>query len=199
MTSNKTEAAAFAITRQGWKELVLSAVTVVYLVVALFWLMDESVLRTRMLEPVKITWLFWGLEQNWRLFSPSIRNINYHTVGIITRRNGFRELWEPPRMERLDWYSKFTEEKFRKWSVDTLPWASHKEHWPYIARYIGRKVYDEKNPPVELTLCLQWTRIPKPSDAELVSRSKLPIHSHFNHVFTYKFQPEDFKGAVDDD
>ncbi|MBX9696251.1 MAG: hypothetical protein K2Z81_27940, partial [Cyanobacteria bacterium] len=158
-----------------------------------FWLLPESEPKRRVVEPIKVLWLFFRLDQNWSLFSPVIRNINYHTVAVVTYRDGFKRIWELPRMERLNWIDKFRKEKFRKWSVDSLPWEDHKEFWPYFARYVGRELYNAENPPAEFSLCLFWAPIPAPKETDMVMREKLPVHTKFTHVFTYKYQPEDFK------
>ncbi len=175
------------------KEIVLSVISVLYITITAFWLLPNSEPKSRVIDPIKILWLFCGFDQNWALFSPSIRNINYHTVGVVTFRDGMKQIWEPPRMERLDWISKFTKEKFRKWSVDSLPWPDHKEFWPYVARYIGREVYRSDNPPAEFSLCLLWSQIPPPKEKTMSLREQLPTHTKFSHVFTYKYLPEDFK------
>jgi hypothetical protein len=101
-------------------------------------------------------------------------------------------LWEAPRMEKLSLMDRFRLEKFRKWGVDSLPWADFKEFWPDFARYLGHQYYDPGNKPVFLSLCLYWSDIPPPESASN-SRSKLPEHTKFTTQFTYRYVPEDFK------
>jgi hypothetical protein len=177
-------------------EIVQSTATIIFLVVTAFWLTPDkapsAVLKHAIVDPVNTFWLFWGLEQNWALFSPIIKDINYHTVGVITRQDGSNEIWEAPRMDKLDMLQRFRQEKYRKWSIDSLPWPDHKEFWPYIARYIGRQKYRADNPPVKFTLLLFWTKIPPPLTS-FTSRSKLPPHTSCNNVFTYEYSAEDFR------
>jgi hypothetical protein len=181
---------------QLFKEIGLSVVTLTFLIITGFWLSPDKApstpLKKQIVEPIKVFWLFWGLEQNWALFSPVIKDINYHTVGVITRQDGSNEIWEFPRMDKLDLFTKFRLEKYRKWSIDSLPWPDHKQFWPYIARYIGRQTYRQDNPPVKFALLLFWTKIPPPATA-FTERAKLPPHTKCNNVFTYEFSKEDFQ------
>ncbi|MBX3135325.1 hypothetical protein KF707_03745 [Candidatus Obscuribacterales bacterium] len=177
-------------------EVLQTIATIIFLVVTAFWLTPDkapsAVLKQVIVNPIKTFWLFWGLEQNWALFSPIIKDINYHTVGIITRQDGSNEIWEAPRMDKLDLLERFRQEKYRKWSIDSLPWPDHKEFWPYIARYVGRQKYRADNPPAKFTLLLFWTKIPPPLTS-FTSRGKLPPHTSCNNVFTYEYSAEDFR------
>lgn len=172
-------------------EIVISAITVVYFFLVIMWLCPSSELTTRIVAPIKFFWLFWGLEQNWKLFSPLIRNINYHTSATITFQDGTETVWEPPRMEKLSLIDKFRLEKFRKWSVDSLPWPDYKEFWPDFARYVGRKYYVAQNPPVSLSLILHWIEIPLPE--KNVARDSLPEHTKTSTVFFYRYRNQDFQ------
>lgn len=177
-------------------EILQTIATIIFLVVTAFWLTPDkapsAVLKQAIVNPIKTFWLFWGLEQNWALFSPIIKDINYHTVGIVTRQDGSNEIWEAPRMDKLDLLERFRQEKYRKWSIDSLPWPDHKEFWPYIARYVGRQKYRADNPPAKFTLLLFWTKIPPPLTS-FTSRGQLPPHTSCNNVFTYEYSAEDFR------
>lgn len=177
--------------KQFARQIFLSMVTIVYIIVNGFWLTPKSELRSRITDPFKDFWLFWGLHQSWALFSPTIKDINYHVIAIVTYENGYKRIWEPPRMDKLDLVTKFQKEKFRKWTIDSLPWPEHKKFWPDIARYIGRELYTKENPPKELSLCLLWSKIPHPVDNKPLK--PLPDHTRFNTVFTYKYVSEDFQ------
>jgi hypothetical protein len=176
------------ITCNDYKEIALSFVVASYLFFTITWLCPDAPLKTRILEPVKQFWLFWGLEQNWKLFSPEIREINFHPEAILTFANGDRMIVEMPRMNRLSYGERFRLEKFRKWSIDSLPWPDYKEFWPDFARYIGRKHYNQ-NKPSTLSLNLYWIEIPKPSASSNVAA--LPEHTKMSTVFFYKYKAED--------
>lgn len=172
------------------REILLSSTIALYLGVQIAWLMPESLARTAVISPIKQLWQFWGLDQNWRLFSPEIKNINFHTVAVITYADGMKLNWELPRMKRLNYWERFRDEKYRKWCVDSLPWPDYKEFWPDFARYAGRKFYKADNKPVSLSLVLYWIDIPKPTD-KIVPVAALPEHTKMNTVFYYRYKPED--------
>jgi len=182
------------------KEGGLSLIFVVFLFFTISWLAPESTLRTNTIEPVKQFYLFWGLDQNWKLFSPEIRKINFHTEAILTFADGNRLIVEMPRMNRLNYWDRFRLEKFRKWSVDSLPWPDYKEFWPDFARYIGRKYNNNNNQPQSLSLNLYYIEIPTLDlnhPHPLVPVTEMPPHTKINTVFFYRYQPADFKiGAL---
>ncbi len=181
------------MTGRPYKQVFLSLITIVYVLITAFWLAPDTELKKRIVEPVRPFWLFWHLDQSWALFSPVIRHINYHTVGLVTLKDGSKMIWELPRMDKLDVVRRFQHEKFRKWGIDSLPWPDHKEFWPYLARYVGKRVYNKENPPVQFSLLLYWTNIPPPTPEQFVLKDKLPKHSTPNHVFTYRYTEEDFR------
>jgi len=172
-------------------EAALSVAITVYLFFTVTWLSPESPTRTRILEPIKQFWLFWGLDQNWRLFSPVIKDINFHTMAVMTFEDGYRMSWELPRMKRLNFVERFRDEKYRKWCVDSLPWPDYKEFWPDFARYAGRKFYNKDNKPVSISLQLFWIEIPKPDDKSFVPVASLPEHTKMNTVLYYRYRSED--------
>ncbi|CAN5213351.1 hypothetical protein BH11CYA1_BH11CYA1_35660 [soil metagenome] len=173
------------------KEIVLSVALATYIFFTITWLCPEAPLKTRILEPVKQFWLFWGLEQNWKLFSPTIREINFHSEAVLTYSNGERMIVEMPRMNRLSYGERFRLEKFRKWSIDSLPWPDYKEFWPDFARYIGKKHFLANNKPSSLALNLYWIEIPKPVEGQIVPVAALPQHTKMSTVFFYKYKAED--------
>ncbi len=179
------------ISKSDYKEIGLSFVVATYLFFTITWLCPDAPIKTLILEPVKQFWLFWGLEQNWKLFSPEIREINFHPEAILTYANGERMIVEMPRMNRLSYGERFRLEKFRKWSIDSLPWPDYKEFWPDFARYIGRKHYCANNKPASLSLNLYWIEIPKPTAAGISEVAALPQHTKMSTVFFYKYKAED--------
>lgn len=197
--SDIEERSSFTKTAQNWRtfrEIAQTIFTIIFISITALWLSPDkapsSVLKKNIIEPIKVFWLFWGLEQNWALFSPTIKDINYHTVGVLTRQDGSNEIWEVPRMDKLDLLERFRLEKYRKWSIDSLPWPDHKQFWPYIARYVGRQKFRADNPPVKLTLLLFWTKIPSPHTS-FTKRTQLPPHTSCNNIFTYEYSSEDFR------
>jgi hypothetical protein len=155
-------------------------------------LWPESELQKQLVAPGNSFFQFWGLNQSWRLFAPTIREINYHTTATITFDDGAIMLWQMPRMDRLDLGHRFVLEKFRKWAVDTLPWPSYKEYWVDYAHYAGRVFATPQRKPVQFSLHLFCAKIPPPV-GNLVDRYQLPPHEDSSLVFTYFYKPEDFQ------
>ncbi len=181
------------------KESGLSLIFVVFLFFTISWLAPESPWRSATIEPIKQFYLFWGLDQNWKLFSPEIRKINFHTEAILTFDDGNRLIVELPRMNRMNYADRFKLEKFRKWSVDSLPWPDYKEFWPDFARYLGRKYNCSDNQPQSLSLNLYYIEIPVldlNKSQPLVPLTEMPAHTKMNTVFFYRYKPEDFKSGA---
>src|SRR6516165_3568603 len=95
----------------GKSEFWISLFVVFYIFLALIWLGRDCNRTTR-----KIAGLFQsiiltlGLDQNWSLFSPTIRNINLHNIAMITFRDGSVKLYEWPRMDRSSWLEQLRNE-----------------------------------------------------------------------------------------
>ena len=96
-------------------------------------------------------------------------------------------IWEPPRMSQLTMVQRFRDEKWRKLTVDSLPWPHFQQFSPDFARYLGRKYYNPANKPVALSLNLWWVNTPPG-----ISQIALPLHTNHTWVFEYRFSPEDF-------
>ena len=179
------------LTNKKW-QIVISICTAAYFFYVIIWCTpEEREFRKRIIEPVKSVWDFWRLDQNWALFSPVIRKINFHTVAILTFEDGTKTIFEMPRMNPLCMATRFRDEKWRKWSNDCLPWTEHKEFWPDIARFLGRRFYNPQNKPVYMSLNLWSTDIPTPESGH--PRQPPPYHTSFNGIFEYRYTPEDFQ------
>lgn len=173
-----------------WQQT-LGALTALYFALVIVHLSPKSEWKTRVFAPIEGVWSFWRLDQNWALFSPAIRELNYHTTAVITFEDGTRLLYELPRMNKLSLEGRFRDEKWRKWAVDSLPWEDYKQFWPDFAKWLGRHYYNPQNKPAMMSLHLWFTDIPSPTVN--VSQSNLPFQNDFNCVFVYRYTPEDFK------
>ncbi len=121
------------------REIVLSLVICTYWFYAFTWVSPDSTLKERILERVRVWWNFWGFYQNWNLYSPVIRDINFHTIITMTFADGTVMVYQMPRMDKYNLYDRYRMEKFRKWGNDVMPWKDkYKEFWPDFARYFGR-------------------------------------------------------------
>ena len=174
------------------KEIALTILICAYLLQAIASLSPDSELKKRLTAPADLFWNFWGFNQAWNLFSPVIRDLNYHVAATITFDDGTILTWQLPRMDHLNIYQRFRMEKFRKWDADSLPWPDYKAFWPDFARYTGRLYCSPQHKPKQLSLYLFWTTIPAPVDP-LVDRYALPDHDKYSCVFTYFYKPEDLQ------
>lgn len=95
-------------------------------------------------------------------------------------------------MDKLNLLARFQREKFRKWSIDSLPWPRFKEYWIDFARYVGNQYYDPVNKPVSISLNLRWIEIPNPS-VKFLRQADLPPRTKFSTNFCYRYSNEDFK------
>lgn len=173
-------------------EVLISVFVCLYFLTVLVWLTPESVFKSRYFSQLYNPWLFFGLSQSWALFSPNIREINYYPSAIITFQDGSKTLWEPPLMDKLTLIERFQKEKFRKWSIDSLPWPRFDNYREDFARYVGRQVYNPANKPVSIALNLRWIEIPKPIEP-LLGQGDLPPKTKFNTTFCYLYKGEDFQ------
>ncbi len=168
------------------REVLLSVCLAGYLSLTIISLMPASEGKSRVLDLVGLWWNYWGLDQNWALFSPVIRSINYHTTAVLTFLDGTKLVWQVPRMDKLTLLDRFRYEKFRKWGVDSLPWPDYKSFWTDTAKFVGRKFYRQENMPVCFSLQLHWIEIPKP-ETNFVDRNALPEHTKTNTIFSYRY------------
>ncbi|PWT99376.1 MAG: hypothetical protein C5B53_05445 [Candidatus Melainabacteria bacterium] len=173
-------------------EIVLSIVSVFYIVVNVLWFLPAYGWRERLLEPVKMWWQFWGLGQQWSMFSCDLRHFNLHTLATLTFADGTVMLWEPPRMERLNLWDGFRLQRFRKWDVDYLPTEYYREFCPDLARYLGRLNYNPQNKPMSFALHVLSAQIPE-VDKVFIKRGELPEHTKYSTIFVYKFSDRDWR------
>lgn len=179
--------------RQKVREIFLSIAISVYLGMTLLYLSPDTNARTILLKPFREAWLFCGFEQSWSLFSPSVRDLNFYPSSIITFQDGTKAVWEPYRMDTLNAIGQLRYEKYRKWSIDTLPWKPFANFWPDTARYVASLYYDPNNKPVSFTLNLHYAHTQPPVEPVHAHRA-LPHRDGFNNMFSYKYTEDDLKG-----
>src|SRR5262249_34338144 len=150
-----------------------------------------SPLRDRIVKPIFTVWTGFGLTQDWKLFCPKIRDLNFHCAAIISYADGINEVWEPTRFDTVSVPEKFLGDRMRKWCVDCLPWPDHKEYWAGLCRYLVRSHQAEANAPTNVSLHYRWIAIPPPD--HFTPRSQLPFHTNFWHTFFYSTESQDIK------
>jgi hypothetical protein len=179
---------AGAMLSSAW-QIFLSLLVAVYFLLVIVQLCPEVEWRTRLWKPLAQFWNYWQLEQSWNLFAPNPHQDNLHPTAIITFEDGTKTIWELPRMNKLSLSSRFRDEKWRKWSMESLP--NNKEFWPDVARYIGRRFYTAENKPVSVSLNMWSANIPPPSPKNTID--KLPFQTNFVCFFVYRYTPEDYR------
>jgi hypothetical protein len=172
---------------------VISAGIIVYYTLAVIHLSPDSPFSTKLKDPTRTLCEFFGWIQNWHLFGPEIRNINFHSFGLIGYADGTIGSWEPPRFDVLTLHQKYCKDKFHKWDQDCVPWENYRDFWPGLARYVGRLHYDRANVPVWFMLLRFEADIPDPRTGKLLDSGNMPPHSRLLNAFTYHYSPEDFK------
>ena len=79
-----------------------------------------------------------GIEQDWRVFAPNLRQFGIRLEVVVERSDGTREVWTPPHGGRL--LGGYRDYRWRKWmeraSADRIaPWLL-----PPAARYLTRQL-----------------------------------------------------------
>ncbi|QQR58907.1 MAG: hypothetical protein IPG59_05275 [Candidatus Melainabacteria bacterium] len=177
-----------------WKKC-LSAFAVFFMVVVVSWLQDESPIKEKMTPYTWPAMVFFEWVQHWSLFSPGVRNINYHETGIITFEDGSTRLYEFPNMQKMDHWERFKHEKLRKMFLDNIIWTSMGWKWaqPPVCRYLANCVADAKNQPVFVTMIWNNIPTPPPDPKNWTELTKLPQHAFKEVTIFYPVAPDDLK------
>jgi len=182
-----------------WKKC-LSAFAVFFMVVVCSWLQDESPIREKMTAYTWPPMVFFDWAQHWSLFSPGVRDHNYHETAIITFEDGSTRMYEFPNMQKMDHWERFKHEKLRKMFLDNVIWSSMGWGWsqPVVSRYIANCVSDTKNPPVYVAMIKNEIPTPAPDPKKWVELTKLPEHIHKQTTIFYPVSPDDLKISEQD-
>jgi hypothetical protein len=124
------------------RELVLSAVTILYAAFALAFHLPKV---QSTLQPVYTVWNFLGLQQKWNLFAPIIPNTTVHLVGVVTLADGAKVLFAPPHPSNHAFIERFLYNRYLKWEADYAPFPPYKPYLPQLCNHI----LDEFNFPGE--------------------------------------------------
>jgi len=174
----------------GKSEFWISIFVTSYIVMIVLWLIrDSNPVLSRVVKFYGPIITVSGLEQNWALFSPKLRNFNFHNLAMITFRDGSVKLYEWPRMDRSNLIEKAQNEKFRKMFNDCMPWHSYADFHPSVARYVARANANPDNPPVRVALVYFWGVIPDPQFG--FKQGNLPEQSKFCCYYVYQVHPRD--------
>lgn len=146
------------------------------------------------LSPLRNYILFLGIDQDWRVFAPKPRDTNLHLVAVVTRQDGTLELWEYPRMERMNFVDRLYRERFRKYAHDNVAWGGFESFLPDLALYIARLNNNPGNPPVRVSLVRYSAPIPVPTaGVNHDFPEALPPQSDTETITTYAVKPGDLE------
>jgi hypothetical protein len=171
--------------------LLISLFILFYFTSVTIGLLPDSPLRSRVIDWSWMVDSLLGVEQNWQMFCPTVRDLNFHISAIITFADGTSTLWEFPRFDNTSFWFCFTRSRLRKQLNDNLIWDDFASFHPAIARYIARCYVDPKNQPVKVSLAYNWFKVPPIEEAP--DRLHLPQHIHRYTFFVYAVRPEDLR------
>lgn len=107
--------------------------SLVYLFSSYFWLgRQTTILTDEPLQALRQFWFFFGLEQDWRLFAPKVRNFNCYPSAVINL-SGARVLWQGPGPDLQS--DPLRRNLHRKFCVDCLPWQICSGYWSQFCHY----------------------------------------------------------------
>jgi len=130
-----------------------------------------------------------GLGQSWTLFSPKVREDNIYTLVVITYQSGMLKVSELPRMEKLNVFEKWRQEKFRKLFNDNFPFPKYTMLRPPVSRFLIRANAKPGDPPIRLAYFLVSEPFPLPGyPAPALVRKKSTTIANY---FVYGTCPED--------
>jgi hypothetical protein len=133
---------------------------------------------------------FFGLEQNWTMFS-GLRKANFHMLSVITFADGTQKLYEYPRMNLISQQEHFIHEKRRTLFYEYLPGRWGRKYIPSMARYLVWCNEDPKNNPSIITYIYNFADVPKPDPKNWVHFQDLPWHWDKTPYFVYRVKRND--------
>lgn len=152
--------------------------------------LKEAVLKK--LEPVAA---LTGLGQNWTMFSPAPRKMNFHTNALIQYQDGSLRLVELPRFEKMTPVEKFKHYKLRKLFNDVVVNEIGEKYRPSIARYLVYSHYSKENPVKKVSLDFNFDAL-KPPDQVLRKRAEKSLHLNKSTIFVYSVGSRELSKAL---
>ncbi len=167
----------------------------IYFSIAVITLLPKSPLQSRLIVLVAPLSSAFNLSQNWKLFSPDLRGINFCSHAVIEFADGTTKLYEFPRLEQMGAFEAYRRQKLCKIFQDSMPWPDFSAFWPDVGRFLARANFDpadtELNAPVQVSLAYNWVPIGDMNHYEKQSALKEPSRSFT--FFIYRVKPEDLK------
>jgi hypothetical protein len=173
------------------KEILLSLCTVVYFCIVAVQFTDNMAIKNVVWPITRPTVMALGLEQNWYMFCPIVRETNFYINSTITFADGSTRLYEAPRLYLQDMWTRTRKQRMNKTFLDAWERPVYSYYWPFVAAYLARCNNNPTNPPVMVALSINFCLIP-PIEAPISRDSLHPETIHATY-FVYKVRPEDLQ------
>ncbi len=167
---------------------------VLYFSIAIITLVPKNPLQIRLAALVSPFTHALNLSQNWKLFSPELREINFASQAVIEFKDGTTKLYEFPRLEEMSTWEAYRRQKLCKLFQDSMPWPDFSSFWPDVGRFIARANFDcqdRSNPPVQVSLAYNWVPVGDINHFEKQAELKEPRTRVT--FFIYRVKAEDLK------
>lgn len=164
---------------------------VAYFSISIIALLPESPLALRLQRLIRPVSRLLQLDQNWKLFGPDLRIINFYSEAIVTFEDGSTKLYTFPRLEKMSVAERVMRQKLCKLLQDCMPWPDFQRFSPSVARYIARSNMTPGNQPVLVSLSYNWEYVPPMK--KYLKQKDLPEPSHRFTFLIYEVEPEDLK------
>lgn len=167
----------------------------IYFSIAVITLLPKSPLQSRLIALAAPLTSAFNLSQNWKLFSPDLREINFCSHAVIEFADGTTKLYEFPRLEQMGAFEAYRRQKLCKIFQDSMPWPDFSAFWPDVGRFLARANFDpagtDSNAPVQVSLAYNWVPVCDMEHYEKQADLKEPNRSFT--FFIYRVKPEDLK------
>lgn len=136
-----------AAEKLGFRRGVISTFLLVQMVAIVCWAWPFKVPLMQDVNALTRPYLAWtGLFQSWDFFAPNPKPTNSFVEAVIITRDRHQLIWAFPAMERLGYFERYREERYRKFT-EGLADAKNAPLWPRIAQRIAQKFQNPADPP----------------------------------------------------
>lgn len=180
---------------EGYWKMAINTFIVSFLFCVGTWFLNESPVKTKITTYTWQALVAFGWYQHWGLFSPDVRHKIYHETAVIRFKDGSMKIYEYPRAQKMNHWTRFKHEKLRKMFGDNMPWSMGEPFLPAFAQHLADSNSNSKNPPKSITFIMNWVDNPPPNGPDFVMRDNLPKHIY--KYITFKYSVPDDTSATD--
>lgn len=139
---------------ESWRFLrgIISAFILFHIVAIVCWAFPFNIPPITDIKSFVRPYMVWsGMFQSWDFFAPNPKRTNSFVEAVVLTQSHRQKVWAFPRMERLGYFDRYREERYRKFT-EILPLESNAPLWPDVARHIARIVDNPADPPEAVVL-----------------------------------------------